>query len=51
MEILNKVIVITGGSGGIGQAICKEFLKESPKAIILADISFKDLKFENSKLF
>ena len=51
MEILNKVIVITGGSGGIGQSICKEFLKENPKAIILADISFKDLKFENSALF
>ena len=42
MEIKNKVIVVTGGAGGIGLAIAKEFLNHNPKIIILADISFEN---------
>ena len=38
MEIKNKVIVITGGAGGIGLAIAKSLLMEEPKVVILAEI-------------
>ena len=50
MEITNKVIVVTGGAGGIGLAIAKEFIKEGPKIVILLDISFKNFKFKDEKI-
>ena len=50
MEITNKVIVVTGGAGGIGLAIAKEFIKEGPKIVILVDISFKNFKFKDKKI-
>ena len=34
MEINNKVVVITGGAGGIGLAIAKAFLTEKALSII-----------------
>ena len=50
LEIINKVIVVTGGAGGIGFAIAKEFIKESPKIVILVDISFKNFNFKDEKI-
>ena len=50
MEIKNKVIVITGGAGGIGLAIAQSLLMEEPKVVILADISFDDFDFNNNKV-
>ena len=50
MEIQNKVIVVTGGAGGIGLAIAKEFLNHNPKIIILADISFENINYTNEKI-
>ena len=50
MEISNKVIVVTGGAGGIGLAIAKEFIKEGPKIVILVDISFKNFNFKDKKI-
>ena len=50
MEIQNKVIVVTGGAGGIGLAIAKEFLNHNPKIIILADISFENKNYTNEKI-
>ena len=50
MEITNKVIVVTGGAGGIGLAIAKEFIKENPKIVILVDISFKNFNFQDEKI-
>ena len=50
MEITNKVIVVTGGAGGIGLAIAKEFIKEGPKIVILVDISFKNFNFKDEKI-
>ena len=50
MEITNKVIVVTGGAGGIGLAIAKEFIKQGPKIVILVDISFKNFNFKNKKI-
>ncbi|MGD9871385.1 MAG: SDR family oxidoreductase [Thauera sp.] len=38
MELKDKVVVITGGSGGIGRAMAKAFLAQGAKAIMLADL-------------
>lgn len=39
MEMMNRVAVITGGSGGIGKAMAKVFLAEGAKAVVLADLN------------
>lgn len=38
MELANKVVVITGGSGGIGKAMARAFLAQGAKGIVLADL-------------
>lgn len=38
MELKDKVVVITGGSGGIGRALASAFLDEGAKAVMLADL-------------
>lgn len=39
MELRDKTAVITGGSGGIGQAMARAFLREGARAVVLADLS------------
>ncbi len=50
MEIKNKVIVVTGGSGGIGQALASSFIHENARVVILLDINFNNFVFKNNKL-
>ena len=50
MEIKNKVIVVTGGSGGIGQALATSFIHEKAKVVIVLDISFDNFKLGSKKL-
>jgi len=38
MELNDKVAVITGGSGGIGQAMAREFLSQGARAVVIADL-------------
>ena len=50
MKIENKVIVVTGGAGGIGQALARNFINENAKAVILLDINFDNFVSTNNKL-
>lgn len=50
MELQGKVAVITGGSGGIGQAMGKAFLAEGAKAIVLVDLNLEAVKAAAAKL-
>ena len=38
MELKGKVVVVTGGGGGIGSALGRRFAAEGAKAVVLADI-------------
>ena len=38
MELIDKVAIITGGSGGIGKAMATAFLRDGAKAVVLADL-------------
>jgi len=50
VEIENKVIVVTGGSGGIGQALAASFIREKAKVVIVLDINFDNFISENNNL-
>ena len=50
MEIENKVIVVTGGSGGIGQALARSFIHEKAKNVIVLDINFDNFELQSNKL-
>tara|TARA_B100000676_G_scaffold83217_1_gene83326 strand:- start:4661 stop:5437 length:777 start_codon:yes stop_codon:yes gene_type:complete len=38
VELQNRVVVITGGSGGIGQAMARRFLADGAASVTLADL-------------
>ena len=50
MKIENKVVVITGGAGGIGLALAKIFINENAKVVILLDINFDNFESMNKNL-
>ena len=50
MEIKNKVVVVTGGSGGIGQALAFSFINENAKVVILLDINFDNFVSKNNNV-
>ena len=50
MEIENKVIVVTGGSGGIGKALATSFIHENAKVVIVLDINFDNSVIKSNKL-
>lgn len=37
MEVANKHIVVTGGAGGIGQALARRFAADGARAVVVAD--------------
>ena len=38
MKVAEKIVVVTGGAKGIGQALCDRFHREGAKKVIVADI-------------
>lgn len=40
MQLKNKVIVVTGGAHGIGEAMCRRFAVEGARGIVVADCDF-----------
>ena len=39
MELKDKVAVITGGTGGIGQAMARAFLTEGARTVVISDLN------------
>jgi len=38
VELKDKIVVVTGGGGGIGRALAKRFKQEGAKALVVADL-------------
>src|SRR5262249_62020709 len=38
MKVKNKVCVVTGAAGGIGEAIARRYAKEGAKGVVVADL-------------
>ena len=43
MELKDKVIVVTGAARGIGLGLCKRFVQEQPRAIVMSDLEGSDI--------
>ena len=41
MELTDKVIVVTGGASGIGEAMARRFAAEGPRGLVLADLNLR----------
>ena len=39
MNLAGKIIVVTGGGNGIGRALCRRFVAEGAKAVVVADLN------------
>ncbi len=44
MHVKDKVIVVTGGANGIGEALCRRFVKEEARAVVVTDIDAHRVK-------
>lgn len=38
MDLQDKVLVVTGGGNGIGEALCRRFAQDNPAAIVVIDL-------------
>jgi len=37
MQVKDKVVIVTGGANGIGEALCRRFAREGAKVVVVAD--------------
>ena len=44
MKVKDKVCVVTGAAGGIGEAIARRYAKEGAKGVVVADMDAKRLE-------
>lgn len=44
MEIKGKVCIVTGGASGIGEGICKRYVEEGAKAVVVVDYNEEGAK-------
>jgi NAD(P)-dependent dehydrogenase (short-subunit alcohol dehydrogenase family) len=42
MDLKDKIVVVTGGGFGIGEALCRRFAKEGAEAVVVADVNESD---------
>lgn len=38
MDVAGKIVVVTGGGGGIGEGLCRRFAQEGAKKVVVADV-------------
>ena len=50
MKIAGKVVVVTGGAKGIGQALCERFHREGAKAVVIADLDIRNAEIVASAI-
>ena len=41
MQVKDKVAIVTGGSNGIGAALCRKLSQKKARAVVVADIDVK----------
>ena len=39
MDVKGKLVVVTGGASGIGRGLCRRFVDEGAKKVIVADVN------------
>jgi len=39
MDVKNKIVVVTGGASGIGEAMCRRFAQAGAKGVVVADVN------------
>ena len=44
MKVKDKVCVVTGAAGGIGEAIARRYAREGAKGVVVADMDGKRLE-------
>ena len=44
MEIVDKVVIVTGGANGIGKALCERFHAEGARVVVVADLEEDNAK-------